>query len=373
MLNYEFPPIGGGAANAHLQLLNQYANHPEMQVDVLTSAPSPGRVQEQFAPNITLYKVGLHKKQLLYWRKSEVLEWLFKANGDYRRLIRDNDYDLAHAFFGFPTGWLCYRFRQKLPYIISLRGSDVPGNNQRLARDYRLLAGVFRRIWSHAAVVVANSAGLQGLANRFMPDLEIQVIPNGVDTDRFYPAPQTNLTPPLKLLTVGRLIHTKQVDVLISTVKELEKRNIHAILSIAGDGNLTHQLKQQALDLGLSDRINFLGRVAPDDIPALYRQNHLFITSSLHEGMSNATLEAMASGLPVITSNCEGVEELIKDNGIIVEPRTPDAFAQAVADLVQDPQLYQAMAQNSAKRAKTFSWSAVATQYIETYKKVQAR
>ncbi len=129
MLNYEFPPIGGGAANAHLCLLKQYADNDDLQVDVLTSAPKPGIVTEKFADNITIYRVGIHKKHLHFWRKIEVIEWLVRAKSHYRRLLRENNYDLVHAFFGFPTGWLCYRTAGKLPYIISLRGSDVPGKH----------------------------------------------------------------------------------------------------------------------------------------------------------------------------------------------------------------------------------------------------
>jgi len=160
MLNYEFPPIGGGAANAHRCLLQQYAGSSDLKVDVLTSAPRPGFFKETFADNITIYKVGLHKKELHFWRKTEVIEWLFKAKFHYRKLLRENDYDLAHAFFGFPTGWLCYRTANKLPYIISLRGSDVPGEHARLKLDYKILGPVFGAIWRQADVLVACSQGL---------------------------------------------------------------------------------------------------------------------------------------------------------------------------------------------------------------------
>ncbi|MBL7188840.1 MAG: glycosyltransferase, partial [Phycisphaerae bacterium] len=154
MLNYEFPPIGGGAANAHLCLLRQYADNSDLRVDVLTSAPRPGVVIEQFSENITIHKVGIHKKHLHFWRKIEVIEWLVRAKSHYGRLLRENQYDLAHAFFGFPTGWLCYRTANKLPYIISLRGSDVPGEHARLQLEYKILAPVFRGIWRNAAALV---------------------------------------------------------------------------------------------------------------------------------------------------------------------------------------------------------------------------
>ena len=194
MLNYEFPPIGGGAGKAHLCLLKEFAGNSELSIGVLTSAPKAGYSVEKFAENITIYKVWIHKKNLHFWRKIEVAQWLFKAWFHYRRLLREKSYDVAHAFFGFPTGWLCLGGAAKLPYIISLRGSDVPGYNVRLGMDYKLLSPVFRRIWKNASVLVANSMGLRKLAAEFMPDLDIGVICNGVYTDRFYPAEEKKPT-----------------------------------------------------------------------------------------------------------------------------------------------------------------------------------
>ena len=74
MLNYEFPPIGGGGAQAHANLLREYGQRNDLQVDVLTSAATPGFTQDTLSANVTIYRVGLHKKTLHYWRKQEVLE-----------------------------------------------------------------------------------------------------------------------------------------------------------------------------------------------------------------------------------------------------------------------------------------------------------
>ena len=79
MLNYEFPPIGGGAGNAFLSILRQYADYPQVKADVLTSAPARGFSREYLSENVTVYKVGVHKKKLHHWRKIEVIEWLVKA------------------------------------------------------------------------------------------------------------------------------------------------------------------------------------------------------------------------------------------------------------------------------------------------------
>jgi glycosyltransferase involved in cell wall biosynthesis len=370
MLNYEFPPIGGGAGHAHQCLLGEYARRKDMQIDVLTSGCGRGFVKEDFADNIRIYKIGIHKNNLHYWTKLEVLEWLFKARGVYARLLKENAYDLCHAFFAFPSGWLCCRTAGQLPYIISLRGSDVPGYNVRLGLDYKLLAGLFRKIWSRASLIAANSNGLRQLARQFTPNLDIAVIPNGIDIQMYCPAPSKTIGKPIRLLSVGRLISRKRIDWLIEGVSLAAKEGLDIRLNIVGEGNLLAELQKKTADLNVSDRVAFMGLVERQKMPDVYRANDLFVMASQHEGMSNAMLEAIASGLPVITTPCEGVQELIGDNGIIVNHPDLQEFVAAIKTLATDPQKYQAMSTAGRRIAETFSWSAVADNYIQYYKKL---
>lgn len=371
MLNYEFPPIGGGAANANLRLLRQYAGKDGLHVDVLTSAPKPGLVVEEFAGNITIYKVGIHKKNLHFWRKTEVIEWLVRARRHYRRLLRRNDYDLAHAFSGFPTGWLCYRTAERLRYVISLRGSDVPGQNVRLQREYRILAPVFRAIWRNAAALVACSEGLKNRALSFLPSVSIGVIPNGVELDRFYPAQENEEPQTLKLLTVGRLSATKRVEMLIDAVDILRKEGRDVRFTIAGGGQLERQLRNGISGRDLRDVVRIAGRVDPEKIPQLYRDSDIFISASVQEGMSNAMLEAMASGLPIIATRCEGVDELIADNGVIVERANAEELAGAIRSLAEHRQARKQMAVAARSRAEEFTWGRVAEEYLALYEKIK--
>ena len=372
MLNYEFPPIGGGAANAHLCLLRQYADKSDLRVHVLTSAPAPGTVTEKLSENITIYKVGVHKKTLHFWRKAEVIEWLVKAKIHYRRLLHENDYDLAHAFFGFPTGWLCYRSAKKLPYIISLRGSDVPGRHARLKLDYKILGPAFRGIWKKAAALVACSEGLKVRALRFLPSVSIEVIPNGVDLDSFCPAETARKSDALRLLTVGRLSVTKRVQMLIDAVEILHRDGRKLHLTIVGGGQAEQELREIVSTRDLGEVIEMAGRVRAENMPQLYRDNDVFVSASMQEGMSNAMLEAMASGLPIVTTRCEGVEELIADNGMVVEQANAQSIAEAVETLAGDQERYSRMRTAARKQAEKFTWRNSANQYIEIYKKVIA-
>ncbi len=371
MLNYEFPPIGGGAAKAHQCLLGQYAGRDNLHVQVLTSAPQPGVVTEKFAENITIHKVGVHKKDLHFWRRVEVIEWLFKAGIHYRRLLRENRYDLVHAFFGFPTGWLCYRNAGGLPYVISLRGSDVPGQHARFQLEYKVLAPVFRAIWKNAAALVACSEGLRTRALRFLPSASIDVIPNGVELDRFRPAETGQRPDTLRLLTVGRLSVTKRVEMLVDAVEILHKEGRRLHFTIVGGGAVEPQLREMVLRKNLSDVIEITGRADPEDMPQIYRRSDVLISASMQEGMSNAMLEAMASGLPIVTTRCEGLEELIADNGLVVEPANAGSIAAAIKKLADDGPLCSRMSLAARRRAEQFSWGRAAEQYLALYERLR--
>lgn len=394
MLNYEFPPIGGGGGQAHLALLRQYAERPDLEVQVLTSAPKPGLSAEEFASNIRIHKVGIHKRDLHVWRRSEVLAWLRTAGPFYRGLVRQERYDLVHAFFGFPTGWLCYRSVKRLPYIISLRGSDVPGANARLKLDYKILGPlVFKPIWRNASALVACSEGLKARALQFLPSAEIQVIPNGVDLERFHPAPvgcavhtdcprshegsgvhstpyrpQTGV---LRLLTVGRLSATKRLPLLLEMVELLCRQGSRVHLTVVGGGALEAELRQSLDERDLRDNVTLLGRRDGDQMPEIYRQHDVYVSASMQEGMSNAMLEAMASGLPIVTTRCEGVDELIADNGVVVDNPQPEALAATVRKLAEDRAVLKAMSVAARKKAESFGWDKAADSYLRLYAKVK--
>ena len=373
MLNYEFPPIGGGAGKAHLAILKQYAGKGDLQVDVLASAPTPGFAVQKLSENITLYTVGVHKKNLHYWRKIEVVEWITRATPSYRRLLKENQYDLVHAFFGLPTGWLCYRTANRLPYIISLRGSDVPGGHARLQFEYKLLGPLLKRIWTGASALVACSDGLKNRALKFLPSANIDVIPNGIDLDKFHPVSNRELSGELKLLTVGRLSVTKRFEMLVEAVEILNKQGKNVRLTISGGGRLFDELKTIVEQKKLTGIIHLTGRIETEKMPDVYGAHDMFVSASMQEGMSNAMLEAMASGLPIVTTRCEGVEELISDNGIVVGTDSAESLAEAIIKLADNQQQYNMMCIAARHQAGKFGWDRVADGYIKLYQRVLSK
>jgi glycosyltransferase involved in cell wall biosynthesis len=200
-----------------------------------------------------------------------------------------------------------------------------------------------------------------------MPSVSIDVIPNGVELDRFYPDKSAKKPDTLRLLTVGRLSVTKRVQMLIDAVQILHKDGCKVHLSIVGGGALEHQIRQIVKERDLAEIIEITGRIGPEEMPQVYRRSDIFISASMQEGMSNAMLEAMASGLPIITTRCEGVDELIADNGIIVENPVPEDIAASIKQLIRNQHTCNSMSAASRKQAALFSWSSVAEQYLRYY------
>jgi len=370
MLNYEFPPIGGGTGQEHLAILQQLAGRDCVEVDVVTSMPVPGLAVEKMSGNITIYKVGIHKKNLHFWRKIEVVEWLWRAKNPYRALLSEKRYDLIHIFSALPTGWLCRGEMDKIPYIISLCGSDVPGPHARLQLEYKLLASFSRRLWKKASIIVSLSEGLKKRAMEFMPLPDFVIISNGVDLKRFHPADDKRPSNVVKLLTVGRLSATKRIDMLIEAIELLTKKGKSMELTIAGDGGLFDELKSLIEKKNLKNKIRLAGRIDPQQMPDIYRQYDIFVTASMQEGMSNAMLEAAASGLPIITTRCEGVEELVIDNGVVVEEASANALAEAIGNLAENQVKYKSMRLAARRLAEKLGWDKIADQYCEIYRRI---
>ena len=367
MLNYEFPPIGGGGANANHYILKEFAGNDGLSVDLVTSSETRADRVETFAPNITLHRLNVRKKALHYWTQREVLRWLWRARRYVKRSLDLSSYDVCHAIFGFPSGMIAYLNRKRLPYIISLRGSDVPGFNQRFSAQYVILKPVFRRIWRKAAAVIANSEGLRDLALQ-TDDLPIGVIPNGVDTEEFAPA-EAFTAPGPRLICVSRLIERKGIDYLIRAMPAVIERHPRATLSILGEGNIKEQLDELVRSMGLSEAVSLPGRVAHEDLPARYREADVFVLPSKNEGMSNTVLEAVASGLPVVGTTVGGNDALVSDgdNGFLVPPEDSAALAEAILRVAESPESAREMGRRSRRIAETMSWRQVAEKYAALY------
>jgi glycosyltransferase involved in cell wall biosynthesis len=200
----------------------------------------------------------------------------------------------------------------------------------------------------------------------------VELIPNGVDTDRFQPSASTQEDGSLRLLCVARLIERKGQRFLIDAVKKLVENDFDVQLDLIGTGDSEADYQALVKKLDLSDRIRFLGYIPRDQIPQYYSNAQIFILPSYNEGMSVATLEALASGLPVVVTRAGGMDELVDEgvNGVFFDWADTEELVSHLEWLVKHPERRRQMSQASRELAKRFSWDEVANSYYGKFQKL---
>jgi glycosyltransferase involved in cell wall biosynthesis len=360
----EFPPIGGGAGNASANLAREMARQGH-QVTLMT-VRFGDFPREEVWEGVRILRVPALRRRLD--RSGAVEQLTFIAAGLWEgwKFARRAHPDAVVAFFGVPSGAIAWVLKKRfsIPYVVSMRGGDVPGFRPYNFRLYhRLIAPFLRLIWRDADALVANSQGLRALALAFSPNAEILVIPNGVDLDAYAPAPRA-WSPP-RILSVGRVVYQKGLDVAMRALSEL--RDMAWSWTIAGDGSARASLEAAAQEAGIAERIHFAGWQEKDALRALYREANLFLFPSRDEGMPNAVLEAMASGLPVVATNIAGNEELVVpgETGILVPSDDAEALRNGLETCLEDESLRKRMGRAGRRRVEeSYSWTGAASAYL---------
>jgi glycosyltransferase involved in cell wall biosynthesis len=386
VLNYEYPPLGGGAGVATAALAQGLAERGVV-VDVVTAGVSHDaerRTSDRQTPplcegSLTIYRVpsrrtGVHEAGML-----GAASYLVSALPLVRQLLRIHRYDAVHIFFSLPTGALLPLLRLRgAPVVVSLRGSDVPGydpHNVVMQRAHRVLAPLTRWIWRRADRVVAVCESLGRLTARTSPGLRYSVVPNGVDLKLFRPRDESRRDGgPLRCLAVARLIERKGLGDLLRAFALLERGRYE--LEIVGRGPDEALLRALAKDLGVAQEVIFSGSLDRAAVAERYRRADLFTLPSTAEAFGNVFAEALASGLPIVGSDIGGIPDLVEHgrNGLLVPANDPVTLAKAIAYLADDPELRAEMAQgNRAKAEATLEWSTVTNRYLSIYQGIEAR
>jgi glycosyltransferase involved in cell wall biosynthesis len=387
VLNYEYPPLGGGAAVATAALAHGLMERG-VTVDVVTAGAGPGAerrtadrpMEQPEEGGLTVYRVRSRRTGVHEAGMGDAGSYIIAALPVIRRLLRIHRYDAVHVFFSLPTGALLpFLGLRGTPVVVSLRGSDVPGydpHNSSLQRAHRLLAPLTRWIWRRADRVVAVCESLGQLALRTWPELRYSVVPNGVDLALFHPADPAARRPSkrIRCLAVARLIERKGLGDLIRALALLERGRFE--LEIVGGGADQHVLRDLATQLGVAEDIRFLGPLPRAEVAERYRAADLFTLPSSAEAFGNVFAEALASGLPIVGSATGGIPDLVEhgSNGLLVPPGDVHALAGAIRYLADDPELRTEMAlRNRAKAEVTLEWAQVTRRYLSIYEVIQHR
>jgi len=293
-------------------------------------------------------------------------------------MLRLHDIDVFHCnYIGPPF--------MKTPYIVTLHDILHEEYPQFFPGKMRFLMSLLYPFSArHAAKVITVSEYSKKAIVRLygVPDENVVVIPNGVadefrpvtDTDRIVRVKQRYGIPvALKyILYVGRLEPRKNITGLLNAYHGLKKEHrVEHVLVIAGMKDFLYDnIFKTVQCLGLTEEVIFTGRVEQRDLATLYSGAELFVYPSFGEGFGIPPLEAMACGVPVITSNTTSLPEVIDDAGIMIDPWNDNELARAMLAVMENVNLQDELKEKGIKRARLFSWKNSAAKVLKVSRDV---
>ena len=286
-------------------------------------------------------------------------------------LLRRKEYLLVQIFFLKYTALVASLvgklLRKKIICRLSCGGrfSDVLALRRKFAGS--LLVWMAKK--KIDVFVVMSHAMEEELVEYGFPGEKIRLIPNGVDTDFFQPTVVKKPSQDKKILFVGRLTEQKGVEYLLQAISSIRFDRMQLV--IVGEGERYSYLQKLAEHLSVRDKVIFTG-FQSQILPYLQAAD-LFVLPSLAEGLSNALLEAMACGLPVVATRVSGNQDVIEDgvNGFLVEPKDVRGLAEAIEKILVDEKLAEKMGQaNRQKIMEKYSLQVTVDRYRNLYEEL---
>lgn len=226
-----------------------------------------------------------------------------------------------------------------------------------------------------AIICVSDSTAneVEGYLGAHVVD-RIRVIKEGVSAEFMEPADPSCLAgldlPPEDIpfiLTAGKISPRKNMQGVIRALKQVHDKIDHHLVLVGGAGWETEVVLRELDDGSFTKRVHLLGYVTNDQLRALYGRASLYIHPTLYEGFGLTVLEAMASGVPVITSNTSSLPEVAGDAGLLVDPTNDTEIAEAILSICTDVTLTERKIEQGLARARLFTWDACARQLADVY------
>lgn len=354
--------------------------------DVRVMAPSRSFHMEQTTfQNVPVY--GMRSIPVLSYGYRFAPPFLLRSG--IRKILQDFHPDIIHCNSHFSPNTVVLPVARELGIPIMASNHFVPENLMPYFHIpkflYRFVRHIFWSRWSNTYrkfdAIVAPTEAAASIIRKHTPLQHILAISNGVDLERFHPdtVPEdvrkkydTSSLP--LFLYVGRLDKEKHVEVLLKAMHSLVATTPCRIL-IAGKGSDQDHLHILAQELGIEDSLSFLGFVPDEDLPVLYRMSDCFVIASIAELQSIATLEAIATGLPVVAANAMALPELVHhgENGFLFIPGDAEDCANAMKRILGDVSQKKSFGAASFKMAQKHAIKRSIEEFEELYGKLSER
>ncbi len=370
MLNNEYPPLGGGTGTVNKEILEHIAQYPEIKVDLITSSIEKNNSILQLSPNIRIIRLGLKSKNIHHASNLELIKYTIKAFLHARKLQKKEGYDFSFGWSTIPAGFVCYLLLIffRLPFIVRVGGPDIPGFEERYRVVYKIISPIIKRIWKQADLIITKCQTEYEMIKAINKNLPLKIINNGIDIEKFTKKEFADSTV-LKAICPARLIKRKGQDVLIKAVALLKQIGILFQVDLIGDGDEKENYIKLAQKLNVLDSINFKSYIPREQMQKAYHEADVFVLPSYNEGMSNALLEAMACGLPVVVTDVGGTQELLDDgeNGFVFPVGNVDMLSQILEKIAKAPAQLNEMGVKSRKKAEALGWDKILDEFLDIF------
>lgn len=368
--------------------LTQDVNVAGFSIDKQDKLPGITYYQVQPKKNPTPHKIirGNNVKETSFFENKKSIKkkhikdaWLtykigLRFAGKFASLIDKIDPDIVHAHQTLPFGWYAYlatrRSKKKPPLIVSAWGSDIISFTENSALNRHMNKKILRG----ATRVTTTGHFLRKRARRFLTKKSSlpQVIPFGIDLNMFTP----KIRVPNQVTTFGVAKQLKpiyRIDMALRALAIAKQTNPYFKLEIAGAGEQQNNLKKLARHLGIRQAVNFLGAVAPDEMPAYMKKWDVLLNPTKQEGFGVVALEAAACGTPMIATNTGGLPEVTEPNktAILLDHISPANLAEAMAQVAKDKSLINRCLSNGPVFVRrNFDWDKNVQSMLRLYHEV---
>lgn len=377
-----------GGMGIYIQGLSRELGRRGINVDIFTRRTDPLSPEIiRMSENVRI--VNIKSGPLAETNKDGLFEHLpeFLSNLLSFTEAEDIRYHLVHSHYWL-SGWVGRVLHQqwRIAHIAMFHTLGAVKNQASAAEnETKLRIETERGIIGEADYLVAASLDeRKQLLRLYNADHErIEVIPCGIDASQFRPldkdASRRSLGFPERklVLFVGRIEPLKGIDLLLGAVGGLEDARDLRVVVIGGDSHSVEEigrLRGLAGQLGIGDRVNFLGAIEHDKLPLYYSAATVCVVPSYYESFGIAALEALACGTPVIASKVGGLDDIIHDGetGYLIPWHCPEPFAERLELLLGNERLQRTMGEAAHAFARDFTWSAIAERILALYNKALA-
>ena len=367
VLNYEFPPVGGGGGRASAELMRALVERGHELRLITSQAEGLPRSEQRDGYQITRVPTGRRTMYRASFRS--MARYVLGGFGPGLNQVREWRPDVIHVHFAVPTGVLAYGLRRLtgVAYVLTAHLGDVPGGvPEKTKRWFRFVGPMTPVVWRGAASVVAVSEYTRELAERLYA-VPMVVIPNGLPLP---PETDPEVGRPPLLIFAGRFQPQKNLIFLIDALAKVSDLDWRCAL--VGDGPEMEAVRERIGAHGLEARVELPGWLEGSQVATRLQNSDVLVMPSLSEGLPVVGVQALAHGVAIVASRAGGLNELVDDrsNGRLSEIGDLDQFVDSLRWTLADKNRLREMKVASRERAAEYEIGRVAGQYEALFEAV---